>query len=51
MDGSGDLAEMLRVITEKLENLERKSAESEVEKATSNTRMDVMADMLFARSC
>ena len=47
MAGSGDLAEMLRVITEKLENLERKSAESEVEKATSNTRMDVMANMLL----
>ena len=30
--------------------MERKSAESEVEKATSNTRIDVMADMLLQTS-
>ncbi|CAO2822571.1 unnamed protein product [Amaranthus hypochondriacus] len=44
---SEELARMLQVITEKLESLEKKTEESEEEKARQNSRMDTIADMVL----
>ncbi|CAO2820376.1 unnamed protein product [Amaranthus hypochondriacus] len=42
-----NLAELLRSINLRLERMEKKNEESEIEKQKQDTRMDVMADMLL----
>ena len=46
----GDLARMLQVITQKLENLEKKSEENDEDKAQQKTRLDAMSEMLMQAS-
>ena len=50
MGANGDLADMLRIITEKLERLERKNEEIDAEKERQNTQMNAMGELLLKTS-